>query len=89
MTNDEALKYFKDAYQQVARYQANSTPHPQIAVMGQAFAKAIEVLDEVERLQPAAAKWRALIVKATLSGLNETDLFKMITPTHFVKGEVK
>ena len=53
MTNEEALKYFKDAYQQVASYQANSTPHPQIAVMGQAFGKAIEVIEENAKLKKA------------------------------------
>ena len=49
MTNDEALKYFKDAYQQVASYQANSTPSPQIAIMGQAFEKAIESLSKTDK----------------------------------------
>lgn len=53
MTNDEALKYFKNAYQQVASYQANSTPHPQIAIMGQAFSKAIEALEENAKLKKA------------------------------------
>ena len=56
MTNEEALKYFKDAYQQVASYQANSTPHPQIAVMGQAFGKAIEVIEENAKLKQALAE---------------------------------
>ena len=56
MTNDEALKYFKDAYQQVASYQANSTPSPQIAIMGQAFEKAIEALEENAKLKQALAE---------------------------------
>ena len=56
MTNEEALKYFKDAYQQVASYQANSTPRPQIAVMGQAFGKAIEVIEENAKLKKALAE---------------------------------
>ena len=56
MTNEEALKYFKDAYQQVASYQANSTPHPQIAVMGQAFSKAVEALEANAIMREALEK---------------------------------
>ena len=56
MTNEEALKYFKDTYQQVASYQANSTPHPQIAVMGQAFGKAIEALEENAKLKTSTRR---------------------------------
>ena len=56
MTNEEALKCFADAYEKCVKYQLCAYPNPQVAVMGQAFSKAIEVIKENEKLKQALAE---------------------------------
>lgn len=56
MTDEEVLKYFTDAYEQIASYQLYAYPNSQIAVMGQAFGKAIELIKENAKLKKALAE---------------------------------